>query len=36
VGDTEKPKLVLSSDEAHLIFSTATRPLLEQIETIIN
>ncbi len=35
VGDPEKPKLVLFIDEAHLIFSTATKPLLEQIETII-
>ena len=35
VGDPEKPKLVLFIDEAHLIFKTATRPLLEQIETII-
>jgi DNA helicase HerA-like ATPase len=35
VGDAEKPKLVLFIDEAHLIFDTATRPLLEQIETII-
>ena len=35
VGDPEKPKLVLFIDEAHLIFSTATKVLLEQIETII-
>ncbi len=35
VGDAEKPKLVLFIDEAHLIFNTATKPLLEQIETII-
>ena len=35
VGDPEKPKLVLFIDEAHLIFSTATKALLEQIETII-
>ncbi|MBK7555649.1 MAG: DUF853 family protein [Flavobacteriales bacterium] len=34
-GDAEKPKLVLFIDEAHLIFKTATKPLLEQIETII-
>ncbi|MEO8066151.1 MAG: helicase HerA-like domain-containing protein [Flavobacteriales bacterium] len=34
-GDAEKPKLVLFIDEAHLIFNTATKPLLEQIETII-
>ncbi len=35
VGDPEKPKLVLFIDEAHLIFNTATKALLEQIETII-
>ena len=35
VGDPDKPKLVLFIDEAHLIFSTATKALLEQIETII-
>ena len=35
VGDADKPKLVLFIDEAHLIFNTATRPLLDQIETII-
>ncbi|MFN6116171.1 MAG: helicase HerA-like domain-containing protein [Flavobacteriales bacterium] len=35
VGDPEKPKLVLFIDEAHLIFSTATKALQEQIETII-
>lgn len=35
VGDVEKPKLVLFIDEAHLIFNTATKALLEQIETII-
>jgi len=35
VGDADKPKLVLFIDEAHLIFSTATKPLLEQIGTII-
>ncbi|MBL0127391.1 MAG: DUF853 family protein [Flavobacteriales bacterium] len=35
VGDDEKPKLVLFIDEAHLIFNTATKALLEQIETII-
>ena len=34
-GDADKPKLVLFIDEAHLIFNTATKPLLEQIETII-
>lgn len=35
VGDPEKPKLVLFIDEAHLIFDTATKPLLEQITTIV-
>lgn len=35
LGDMEKPKLVLFIDEAHLIFSTASKPLLEQLETII-
>lgn len=35
VGDPEKPKLVIFIDEAHLIFDTATKTLLEQIETII-
>ncbi len=35
VGDLEKPKLVLFIDEAHLIFNTATKPLLDQIETMI-
>ena len=35
VGDLEKPKLVLFIDEAHLIFNTATKALLEQLETII-
>ncbi len=35
VGDADKPKLVIFIDEAHLIFDNATRPLLEQIETII-
>lgn len=35
VGDPEKPKLVLFIDEAHLIFNTASKALLEQIETII-
>ncbi len=35
VGDPEKPKLVLFIDEAHLIFNTATKALLDQLETII-
>ncbi|MBV6404860.1 MAG: DUF853 family protein [Flavobacteriales bacterium] len=34
-GDADKPRLCLFIDEAHLIFSTATKPLLEQIGTII-
>ena len=34
-GDADKPKLVIFIDEAHLIFSQASRVLLEQIETII-
>ncbi|HEY0977796.1 MAG TPA: helicase HerA-like domain-containing protein [Flavobacteriales bacterium] len=34
-GDADKPKLVLFIDEAHLIFDTATKALLDQIETII-
>ncbi|MDR1611381.1 MAG: DUF853 domain-containing protein [Planctomycetota bacterium] len=32
VGDLEQPKLVLFFDEAHLIFSSAPRALLERIE----
>ena len=35
VGDPDKPKLVLFIDEAHLIFNTASKALLDQIETII-
>ena len=35
VGDPEKPKLIIFIDEAHLIFDNATRPLLDQIESII-
>lgn len=35
VGDMEKPKLVLFIDEAHLIFNTASKALLSQLETII-
>ncbi len=34
-GDADKPKLVLFIDEAHLIFSQASKPLLEQIEAIV-
>ncbi len=35
VGDSGKPKLVIFIDEAHLIFDNATKPLLDQIESII-
>lgn len=35
VGDADKPKLVIFIDEAHLIFDNATKPLLNQIESII-
>jgi len=35
VGDVEKPKLCIFIDEAHLIFSEATKALLNQIETVI-
>ncbi|MBR9757315.1 MAG: DUF853 family protein [Algicola sp.] len=34
-GDTEKPKLVLFIDEAHLIFNEASDALLDQIESIV-
>jgi DNA helicase HerA-like ATPase len=34
-GDLDRPKLVLIIDEAHLIFQEASKPLLNQIETII-
>lgn len=34
-GDLEQPKLVVFIDEAHLIFSEASKALLDQIETII-
>lgn len=34
-GDSEKPKLVLFIDEAHLIFKGASKPLLDQIEMIV-
>ncbi|MBC7872829.1 MAG: DUF853 family protein, partial [Ferruginibacter sp.] len=34
-GDSDKPKLVLFIDEAHLIFQEASEALLQQIETII-
>jgi DNA helicase HerA-like ATPase len=34
-GDAEKPKLCLFIDEAHLVFSTASKDLLEKIEAIV-
>ena len=34
-GDLDKPKLMLFIDEAHLIFSEASKTLLNQIETIV-
>lgn len=34
-GDLDKPKLVLFIDEAHLIFSQASKALLDQIEAIV-
>lgn len=34
-GDSEQPELVIFIDEAHLIFSEASKALLEQIETIV-
>jgi uncharacterized protein len=34
-GDADRPKLVIFIDEAHLIFSEASRALLNQIESII-
>ncbi len=34
-GDADLPKLCLFIDEAHLVFSTASKELLEKIETII-
>lgn len=35
VGDAEKPKLVLFIDEAHLIFSEASKALMSQLETMV-
>jgi DNA helicase HerA-like ATPase len=35
VGDSDKPKLCLFIDEAHLVFKEATNELLDQIEVII-
>jgi DNA helicase HerA-like ATPase len=34
-GDSDKPKLVIFIDEAHLIFNEASKTLLDQIETIV-
>ena len=34
-GDAEKPELVIFIDEAHLIFESASKALLNQIETIV-
>ena len=34
-GDSEKPELVFFIDEAHLIFKEASKPLLNQIESIV-
>ena len=34
-GDAEQPELVISIDEAHLIFDQASKALLDQIETIV-
>ena len=34
-GDADRPKLVLFIDEAHLIFDNASKPLLDQITTIV-
>lgn len=35
VGDTDKPKIIFFFDEAHLLFSNASRQLMEKIEQII-
>lgn len=35
LGDVEKPRLVMFIDEAHLIFSEASKSLLDQINTVI-
>jgi DNA helicase HerA-like ATPase len=34
-GDTDKPKLVIVIDEAHLVFKQASKELLDQIETVV-
>ncbi len=35
IGDVNKPKLIIFIDEAHLIFSHASKPLLNQLESIV-
>lgn len=35
LGDADKPKLVMFIDEAHLIFSNASKELIQQLESII-
>ena len=35
VGDADKPKIVFFFDEAHLLFDTATKPLLQKIEQVV-
>ncbi|MCS5710372.1 helicase HerA-like domain-containing protein [Candidatus Berkiella aquae] len=35
VGDQEKPKLVFFFDEAHLLFNSSPKPLLEKIEQLV-
>lgn len=34
-GDSERPELIMFIDEAHLIFNEASKPLLDQIESIV-
>ncbi len=34
-GDIDKPKLVFFFDEAHLLFNTAEKPLLEKVEQVV-
>ena len=34
-GDSDAPKLVIFIDEAHLVFENASKPLLDQIETMV-
>lgn len=35
VGDPDKPRLVFFFDEAHLLFASAPRPLLEKVEQVV-